>query len=96
MELHASQSNEKLQLSWKELYGVDYSSLDIRLQKGHPAQIDPAKIPNWVIKLAMLSGSKGLVIKAADGFHYFGRGLNPEEISFLHAVLNEAMIRFRP
>lgn len=96
MELHASQSNEKLQLSWKELFGVDYSSLDIRLQKGHPAQIDPAKIPNWVIKLAILSGSKGLVIKAADGFHYFGRGLNPEEISFLHAVLNEAMIRFRP
>jgi hypothetical protein len=101
IQLQDMASGKKLSWTWSELFGVDFSSMESTLQRGpqgrgHRAQFDPAKIPNWAMKLALLSGSRGLIIKAADGFHYFGRGLRDEELSYLHAIVNEAIIRYRP
>jgi len=92
LELSESATNKTLKLAWEDVYGVDYASLqsgDKRL-----SQIDPAKVPDWVKKLARVTGARGLTIKAQDGLHYFGTGLTDEELVYLNAVVNEGMIKF--
>jgi len=98
LELSDLAGKQTLRLGWAEVYGVDYISLEASLQArdNRYNQIDPARIPNWLRKLARTAGSRGLIIKAHEGLHYFGAGLSDEELLYLNAVVNEALIRFKP
>lgn len=98
LELGDLAAKQTLKLGWEDVFGVDYISLEASLQSSDKRyhQIDPEKLPDWLKRLARIAGSRGLVIKAHEGLHYFGAGLSDEELLYLNAVVNEALIRFKP
>ena len=97
LELGDLAAKQTLKLGWEDVYAVDYLSLEASLQSSDKRyhQIDPEKLPDWLKRLARTTGSRGLVIKAQDGLHYFGTGLSDEELVYLNVVVNEALARFK-
>ena len=97
LELGDPAAKQTLKLGWEDVFGVDYLSLEASLQTSDKRyhQIDPEKLPDWLKRLSRTTGSRGLVIKAQDGLHYFGTGLSDEELVYLNVVVNEALARFK-
>ena len=100
LELRDLAPKRMLKLVWEDVYGVDYSSIESGMSLrygsgGRYREVDPGKIPPWLHRLARATGSEGMVIKTAKGLHYFGTGLQDEELVYLQAVVNEALIRFK-
>ncbi len=60
------------------------------------SQNEVHRIPGWVMSLAKLNRSKGIIIKASEGLHYFGSGLPSAEIRYLHFLVVRAFNRFHP